>query len=204
MKDTLRKDRDLIFNKIITFSNSITYFRNRTLQFCNLFIYHLPPSVILSVNKDSFWNLSWSGKSAISPFLTHFYIPDMYSLKTECSVQKCNHCLTEFWILFSKTRNRSPFPTGKYVKIQYWDQKCDISDNFWNCFNYSTQCVILSIKDSYVQKIIVKDSSVNDFDLLTQAFVYYVSNIGHQNHWRKAYLRGANMLNRLQKKVYHE
>ena len=76
-----------------------------------------------------------------------------------------------------------------YVKIQNWDQKCDISDEFWNCFNYSIQCVILSIKDSYVQKIIVKDSSVNDFDLLTQAFVNYVSNIGHQNHWKKADLK---------------
>ena len=57
-----------IFNKIIKFSKSITYFRNRTMLFCNLFIYHLPPSVILSVNEDSFWNLSWSGKV---PFL-HF------------------------------------------------------------------------------------------------------------------------------------
>ena len=73
---------------------------------------------------------------------------------------------------------------SQYVKIQYWDQKCD-SVEFWNCFNYNIQCVILSVKDSYVQKIIVKDSSVNDFDLLTQAFVYYVSNIGHQNHWKK-------------------
>ena len=35
------------------------------------------------------------------------------------------------------------------------------------------------------KKIIVKDSLVNDFDLLTQAFVYYVSNIGHQNHRKK-------------------
>ena len=70
MKDTLRKDRDPTFNKIIKFSNSITYFRNRAMLyvFCNLFIYHLPPSVILSVNEDSFWNLSWSGKV---PFL-HF------------------------------------------------------------------------------------------------------------------------------------
>ena len=70
MKDTLRKDRDPIFNKIIKFSNSITYFRNRAMLhvFCILFIYHLPPSVILSVNEDSFWNLSWSGKSALSPF----------------------------------------------------------------------------------------------------------------------------------------
>ena len=38
--------------------------------FCNPFIYHLPPSVILSVNEDSFWNLSWSGKSSLSPFNT--------------------------------------------------------------------------------------------------------------------------------------
>ena len=70
MKDTLRKDRDSIFNKITKFSNSITYFRNRAMLhvFCNLFIYHLPPSVILSVNEDSFWNLSWSGKNALSPF----------------------------------------------------------------------------------------------------------------------------------------
>ena len=27
--------------------------------------------------------------------------------------------------------------SATYVKIQYWDQKCDISDEFWNCFNYS-------------------------------------------------------------------
>ena len=67
MKDTLRKDKDPIFNKKIKFSNSITYFRNRKMLFCNLFIY-LPPSVILSVYEDSFWNLSWSGKSALSPF----------------------------------------------------------------------------------------------------------------------------------------
>ena len=65
----LKKDRDPIFNKIVKFSNSITYFRNRTMLFCNnLFIYHLPPTVILSVDEDSFWNLSWSGKSALSPF----------------------------------------------------------------------------------------------------------------------------------------
>ena len=68
MTDTLRKDRDPISNKIIKFSKSITYFRNRKMLFCNLFIYHLPPSVILSVHEDSFWNLSWSGKSALSPF----------------------------------------------------------------------------------------------------------------------------------------
>ena len=49
--------------------------------------------------------------------------------------------------------------TYKYVKIQYPDQKCDINDGFWNCFNHSIQCVILSLKDSYVQNIIVKDSS---------------------------------------------
>ena len=29
------------------------------------------------------------------------------------------------------------------------------------------------------------ERKVNDFDLLNQAFVYYVSNIGHQNHWKK-------------------
>ena len=34
----------------------ITYFRNRKMLFCNLFIYHLPPSVILSVNEDSVFN----------------------------------------------------------------------------------------------------------------------------------------------------
>ena len=51
MKNILRKNRKPIFNKIIKFSNSITYFRNRTMLFCNLFIYHLPPSVILSVKK---------------------------------------------------------------------------------------------------------------------------------------------------------
>ena len=56
---------------IIKFSNSITYFRNRHMLFCNLFIYHLPPSVILSVNEDS-------------SILTHFNFPDTHSLKTEC------------------------------------------------------------------------------------------------------------------------
>ena len=30
---------------------------------------------------------------------------------------------------------------------------------------------------------------VIDFDILNQAFVYYVSNIGHQNHWKKADLK---------------
>ena len=54
MNDTLKKDRDPMFNKKNKFSNSITYFRNRTMLFCNLFIYPLPPSVILSVNEDSF------------------------------------------------------------------------------------------------------------------------------------------------------
>ena len=86
-----------------------------------------------------------------------------------------------------------------YVKIKYWDQKCDISDEFWNCFNYSIQCAILSIKDSYVQKIIVKDSSVNNFDLLTQAFMYYVSNIGHQNHCKKADLKRSKYVESLAK-----
>ena len=60
-------------------------------------------------------------------------------------------------------------------------------------------CVILSIENSYVQKIIVKDSSVNDFDLLTQAFVYYVSNIGHKNHWKKADLKWSKYVESLAK-----
>ena len=46
-----------------------------------------------------------------------------------------------------------------YLKIQYWDQKYDISDEVWNCYNHSIQCVILSIKDSCVRKIIVKDGT---------------------------------------------
>ena len=95
IKDTLRKDRGPIFNKIIKFSNSITYFRNRTMLFCNLFIYHLPPLVILSVNEDSEICVDVE-KDAIFSTLTHFYFPDTHSLKTECSVQNCNHCLTEF------------------------------------------------------------------------------------------------------------
>ena len=86
-----------------------------------------------------------------------------------------------------------------YVETQYWDQKCNVSDEFWNCFNYSIQCVILSIKDSYVQKIIVKDSSVNDFDLSTQAFLYYMNNIGHQNHWKKADLKRSKYVGSLAK-----
>ena len=49
------------------------------------------------------------------------------------------------------------------------------------------------------KKIIVKDSSVNDFDLLTQAFVYYVSNIGHQNHWKKADLKRRKYVESLAK-----
>ena len=35
------------------------------------------------------------------------------------------------------------------------------------------------------KKIIVKDSSVNDFDLLTQAFVYYVSNMDTKTFGKK-------------------
>ena len=62
-------------------------------------------------------------------------------------------------------------------------------------FNYSIKCVILSVKDSYLQKIIV----INDFDLLTQAFVYYVSNIGHQNHWKKADLKRSKYVESLAK-----
>ena len=50
-------------------------------------------------------------------------------------------------------------------------------------------CNSVNQRHSYVQKIIVKDSyrecKVNDFDLLNQAVVYYVSNIGHQNLWKK-------------------
>ena len=49
------------------------------------------------------------------------------------------------------------------------------------------------------------EHKVNDFDLFNLAFVYYVSNTGHQNHWEKKLIqRGASMLNHLQKKVYHE
>ena len=52
-----------------------------------------------------------------------------------------------------------------------------------------TMCNSVNQRHSYVQKIIVKDSyrecKVNDFDLLNQAVVYYVSNIGYQNHWKK-------------------
>ena len=55
------------------------------------------------------------------------------------------------------------------------------------------------MKDSYVQKIIVKDSSVNGFDLLSQAFVYYVSNIGNQNHWKKADLKRSKYVESLAK-----
>ena len=33
------------------------------------------------------------------------------------------------------------------------------------------------------------ECKVIDFDILNQAFVYYVSNIGHQNHWKKADLK---------------
>ena len=33
------------------------------------------------------------------------------------------------------------------------------------------------------------ERKVNDFDQLNQAFVYYVSNIGHQNHCEKADLK---------------
>ena len=36
-------------------------------------------------------------------------------------------------------------------------------------------CNSVNQRQLSVQKIVVKDSSLNDFDLLTQAFVYYVS-----------------------------
>ena len=49
------------------------------------------------------------------------------------------------------------------------------------------------------KKIIVKDSSVNDFDLLTQEFVYNVSNIGHRNHWKKADLKRSKYVESLAK-----
>ena len=42
-------------------------------------------------------------------------------------------------------------------------------------------------------------SSVNDFDLLTQAFVYYVSNTGHQSHWKKADLKRSKYVESLAK-----
>ena len=92
VRDTLRKDRDPIFNKIINFSNSVTYFRNRTMLFCKLFIYHLPSSVILSVKQRFILKSALKWKKYPFSILKHFYFPDTHSLKTECSVQNCNHC----------------------------------------------------------------------------------------------------------------
>ena len=43
------------------------------------------------------------------------------------------------------------------------------------------------------------EREVNDFDLLNQAFVYYVRNIGHQNHWKKADLRKSKYVESLVK-----
>ena len=43
------------------------------------------------------------------------------------------------------------------------------------------------------------ECKVNDFDLLNQAFVYYVSNIGHQNHWKKADLKRSKYVESLAK-----
>ena len=79
--------------------------------FCNLFIYHLPTSVILSVNKDSFWNLCWSGKRALFSTLTIFVLSRHAFVKNGMQCSDCNHFLTDFFL--SKTRNRSPFPNGK-------------------------------------------------------------------------------------------
>ena len=43
------------------------------------------------------------------------------------------------------------------------------------------------------------ERKVNDFDLLNQAFVYYVSNIGHQNHRKKADLKTSKYVESLAK-----
>ena len=81
----MRKDREPIFNKIIKFSNSITYFRNLTMQLCNLFI---PPTTLShSIRKRRFILksvLKW--KKCHFSILTHFYFLDTHSLNTECSV----------------------------------------------------------------------------------------------------------------------
>ena len=93
------KDRDLIFNKIIKISNSITYFRNRTMLYCNLFIYRLPPSVILSINEDSFWNLSWSGKSALFSIFNTFLLSRYAFVKNlmQClKLQSLSHRILNF------------------------------------------------------------------------------------------------------------
>ena len=81
----------------------------------------------------------------------------------------CQNLNCEMWLLLSEERwveihlhiyNVYVFTfyfAWIYVKIQYWDQKFDISDKCWNCFDYSIpQCVILSMKDSYVQKNHIK------------------------------------------------
>ena len=50
---------------LINFSFSLANCRHRTLLFCDLFIYILPPSITVSGNIDAFWNLCWCGKSAL-------------------------------------------------------------------------------------------------------------------------------------------
>ena len=100
----------LIFNKIIKVTNSVTNFRNRTMLFCNLFMYYLPPSVVLSVHEDPFWNLCWREKKC--PF-THFntVLRSRHAfvkngiLRVQCSkLQSLSHRIL---ILFLKTRNTS-------------------------------------------------------------------------------------------------
>ena len=43
------------------------------------------------------------------------------------------------------------------------------------------------------------ECKVNDFNLLNQTFVYYVSNIGHRNHWKKADLKRSKYAESLAK-----
>ena len=50
-------------------------------------------------------------------------------------------CQTKTFLQFERLNRLSnvcmKLADCKYIKIQYWDQKCDISDIFWNCFNHS-------------------------------------------------------------------
>ena len=55
---TPSKHRDIIIISLHFNGNC----RNKTILFCDLFIYLLPLSTVLSRNADSFWNLCWSGK----------------------------------------------------------------------------------------------------------------------------------------------
>ena len=43
------------------------------------------------------------------------------------------------------------------------------------------------------------ERKVNEFDLLNQAFVYYVSSIGDQNHWKKTDLNRSKYAESLAK-----